>query len=227
MKYYQTDEHGFLVGEFDADESPLEPGVYLIPRGGIADAPPIAGPDQAAKYEAGAWSLVPDHRGTVYWLGDRSRHEITERGIAPPADALQAEPPPPLNEVQSAALSAIDAAAGAARARYITVSAGQEATYMLKESNARDYQTAGYPAASVAAYPMVQAEAEAIYGATPTAAQIQSAADAVVAQADAWIAKAAQIERARIGGKRAVAAASDLAAVAAARAVAEADLGAM
>ncbi len=129
-------------------------------------------------------------------------------------------PPPTLAEAQGAALAAIDNAAGMARARYITVAAGQEATYMLKEAQARSYKAAGYPAASVADYPMVDAEAMAMHGAAPTAAQIKTAADGIIAQADAWITKAALIERARIAGKRAVSAAADVAGADTARAAA-------
>jgi hypothetical protein len=105
----------------------------------------------------------------------------------------------------------IDAAAGAARARYITVAAGQEATYLLKDQQARAYKAAGYPFATLASYAYVQAEAMAINGATPTAAQTQAAADAIINQADAWLAKGAQIEQQRITGKRAVTAAADAA----------------
>ncbi len=136
-------------------------------------------------------------------------------------------PPPTLAEVQAAAHAAIDGEAGASRARYITVAAGQEATYMLKEQQARAYKSAGYPVASISDYPMIQAEAAAVYGAAPTAAEIQSACDTVIAQADAWIAKAAQIEQSRISGKRAVSAAVDLAGVDAATAATITELGAL
>lgn len=150
--------------------------------------------------------------------------------IEPDADGypVAVDPPvPTLAEVQAAALTSIDAEAGAARARYITVAAGQEATYMLKEAQARSYKAAGYPTASVSDYPMVDAEAMAMHGAAPTAAQIKTAADGIIAQADAWITKAALIERARIAGKRAVSAAVDVAAAESARAAAVAELGAL
>lgn len=93
MRYFQTDESGYLVGEYEAEESPLEPGAYLIPRGGVTVAPPPVGIEQAARWVAGAWSLVPDLRGRVYWLADHTRHEITERGIDLPGGALAADPP--------------------------------------------------------------------------------------------------------------------------------------
>lgn len=150
--------------------------------------------------------------------------------MVPGADGLPmlADPPAPtLAEATAVARVAIDAEAGAARARYITVAPGQETTYMLKEAQSRAYKAAGYPSATVGDYPMVDAEAQALHGAAPTAAQIQSATDGIIAQADAWIAKAAQIERARIAGKRAVAAAVDVAGVESARAAAVAELGAL
>lgn len=130
-----------------------------------------------------------------------------------------------IDGARTSAQTAIDAEAGAARSRYITVAPGQEATYMLKEAQARAYAAAGYPSATVADYPMVEAESQALHGAAPTAAQIKSAADSIIAQADAWIAKAAQIERARIAGKRAVGAAVDVTGVETARTAAVAELG--
>jgi hypothetical protein len=37
---YQTDDNGFYIGETIAFESPLEPGVYHIPRGCVEEQPP-------------------------------------------------------------------------------------------------------------------------------------------------------------------------------------------
>ncbi len=35
---------------------------------------------------------MPDYRGTVYWLPDGSRHEITDLGIEPLIETLTEEP---------------------------------------------------------------------------------------------------------------------------------------
>lgn len=136
------------------------------------------------------------------------------------------DPPRPiLSEVLTAALTAIDAAAGAARARYITTADGQESTYLLKSADADRYKAAGYPAAQIASYPWVLAKARAMVAA-PAAADYQAAADLIIATRDAWVVKGAAIEEARERGKAAVSAAVDVAGVETARAAAVAELGA-
>ncbi|MBI2306101.1 MAG: hypothetical protein HYU78_02245 [Rhodocyclales bacterium] len=132
---------------------------------------------------------------------------------------LQDPPVPALAEVKSIALAAIDTTAGAARARYITVATGQEATYLMKGQQARDYAAAGY---SGPVPLMVAAEQAAAGDASP-----QAAADRIIAEEAAWSAKAAQIEQERRSRKIAVAAAADAEAVAAIRAAAETALQAM
>lgn len=54
---YQTNARGEYVGEVQADESPLEPGVYLIPRGCVEQAPPAAPPGKIAVWQ-GSWALL-------------------------------------------------------------------------------------------------------------------------------------------------------------------------
>jgi hypothetical protein len=54
---YQLDQNGTYMGETVAHESPLEPGIYLIPGGCIETAPPVAKFGQVAVWN-GKWSLV-------------------------------------------------------------------------------------------------------------------------------------------------------------------------
>ncbi|MBZ0127147.1 MAG: hypothetical protein K8F32_12320, partial [Rhodocyclaceae bacterium] len=92
------------------------------------------------------------------------------------------DPPPlSLNQVQAVALAAIDAEAGVARARYITVAPGQEATYILKAQQAAAFKAGGYAGAVPG---LVQAEVDA------TGATAQQAADAILVQEAAWAVKA-------------------------------------
>lgn len=84
---------GEYLGETLAHRSPRGEG-YLMPAFSAAEAPPATGEREVAVYRDGAWSVVPDWRGHIYWLADGSEHEIKELGEEPPVDAL-AEPPPP------------------------------------------------------------------------------------------------------------------------------------
>lgn len=84
LVYNYHPQTGEYVGAETACESPLEPGVYLLPAHGTTDEPPAAGPGYVAVYRDGAWSLVEDHRGEVcYDTATRERHEIRELGPVP------------------------------------------------------------------------------------------------------------------------------------------------
>lgn len=56
---YQTDRAGLFVGEVEADESPLEAGVYLIPAGCVEVPPPSVVPDgKWPRWNGSAWQFV-------------------------------------------------------------------------------------------------------------------------------------------------------------------------
>lgn len=56
---YQFDRAGLLVGTTEADESPMEPGVYLLPARCTLDAPPSDVPaDKWPRWNGSAWELV-------------------------------------------------------------------------------------------------------------------------------------------------------------------------
>lgn len=61
MQVYQTNDNGVFVGYATADESPLEPGVWLIPRGCIEEQPPTFGPPNQARWdkETKKWIIEP------------------------------------------------------------------------------------------------------------------------------------------------------------------------
>lgn len=96
-------------------------------------------------------------------------------------------------------LAAIDAKAGAVRARYITIAPGQEATYILKGSQARRFVDSGCAGSPPS---LVQAEASAT-GQTPTQAAMR-----IINEEDQWTELAAAIELARRRGKIGVTVAS-------------------
>lgn len=51
---YQTNEAGVFIGETLADESPLDEGVFLIPRGAVEKAPPKLKEKQQARWDNAA-----------------------------------------------------------------------------------------------------------------------------------------------------------------------------
>ena len=82
--YNYNRDTGEYLGLETAYESPMEPGVYLLPAHSTETAPPEAGEHQAAVYSDGAWTLVEDHRGEVWYdTATQERHEIKELGIVP------------------------------------------------------------------------------------------------------------------------------------------------
>jgi hypothetical protein len=117
--------------------------------------------------------------------------------------------PVDLAEVKTAMSARIDEDAEACRARFITPGAGQAMTYLRKEMEARLW----HAEAPVSSYPFLAAEAEA------TGKPIAELVAIVVAAADAWAVTGAAIEAARRKAKLALAAAGNLAEIAAAAAV--------
>lgn len=56
---YQTDSAGMWIGETIADESPLEPDVFLIPAGATLTPPPTDWPDgKWPRWNGSSWDLV-------------------------------------------------------------------------------------------------------------------------------------------------------------------------
>lgn len=55
MIVYQTDHEGVYLGPVQADESPLEPGVFLIPAGCVEVEPPTSPEGSFARWVNGSW----------------------------------------------------------------------------------------------------------------------------------------------------------------------------
>lgn len=55
---YQYDISGMFTGETEADESPLEPGVFLIPARCVEVAPPAYSGDQWPRWNGANWELI-------------------------------------------------------------------------------------------------------------------------------------------------------------------------
>ena len=111
---------------------------------------------------------------------------------------------------QASAFNRIDQRAERARLRHITGGIGQALVYQEKAEQAVDYITAGYPS-DLSSYPHLQAEANA------TGKDSVQIANDILTQRSAWIAIGADIEEARLRGKKAVREATDIDSIIAAR----------
>lgn len=90
---------------------------------------------------------------------------------------------------QAEAIQAIDAAAGQARARYITVQPGQDSVYTLKREQAEKCKAAGYDPTGLS---LIE------YEVASTGKSAQQVADTILAKASGWIDTAARIEGIRM-----------------------------
>lgn len=98
---------GEYIGTTEADESPLEPGVFLIPAQATDVAPPARREQSARVFVDGNWNFVADHRGEKWFrkhgdpviidaLGSPEGLTPTEPPAPPPP------PPPPVTVVKKA-----------------------------------------------------------------------------------------------------------------------------
>lgn len=55
MNIYHYNSDGFLVGASEADESPLEPGVFLIPALATKTVPPNVAEGMRVRFDGDAW----------------------------------------------------------------------------------------------------------------------------------------------------------------------------
>lgn len=130
---------------------------------------------------------------------DRSRPELVV--MTPEEVEAHLNPPMPANSRRKEARDAIDAAAGAARAAFVSIGWGVEEEYRLAKQQADEWVAAGKPANDVPPAVAVWAQAR---GWTAE----QAAQDILDTEA-AWMAALAAIRQARLLGKAAVDAAPD------------------
>ena len=116
MKIWDISPVDGTVINHDGRDCPLDPmnGRPKVPGNATTSPPPTTGENEAATFVGDAWTVVADWRGHVYWRADGSRHEISELGVEPPADALDEAPPEPLEDLADRKRAAIEAGLAAA-----------------------------------------------------------------------------------------------------------------
>ena len=102
----QLNAAGYFVGPVEADESPLEPGVYLIPGGAIDVPPPSVPADRVALWQGGQWAFVlppededaePPVAGVPQQVTRfQARAALHLAGLLPQVEALMAAPEAPM-----------------------------------------------------------------------------------------------------------------------------------
>lgn len=81
---YQTNHLGLYVGPAIAQESPLEPGVFLIPAGCVEVAPPECPEDKIQSWNGKRWQLLDYFNGLiVYNTHTREPLTLTDAGPIP------------------------------------------------------------------------------------------------------------------------------------------------
>ena len=104
MLIFNYDNNGDFVGTSTADESPLEPGVYLIPANATTTPVPNVAPGKVARFSAGTWSSAdpiippdPDVEEIVYTFDPANDNiwdstDVTTNGVMPPNSTLVVPP---------------------------------------------------------------------------------------------------------------------------------------
>jgi len=112
MRIYDINPADGTVINPEGREAPLDPmrRTPRIPAGATDITPPETNDHKVAQWTGGAWKVVPDWRGHVYWTEDGQQHEITELGIEPPEEALDEAPPESLPALAARKRREIDAA---------------------------------------------------------------------------------------------------------------------
>ena len=152
--------HSFLAGTGEyagsrvARMNPRRPGEPIVPAIATLLAPPETGEREAAVFDevTGAWSVVPDWRGVIWWDAEGAAHRTDELGEAPPEGAVMDAPPAPMHRHDGVAWVPDVAAQGAAAHR--AALAGAEA--QVRRITSR------YPSAEVASWPLQAVEARTV-----------------------------------------------------------------
>lgn len=94
MRVYAYDENGLYTGSRELREDVLNGGYLPMAANETDITPPETGERQIARYQDGAWSVIPDHQGITYYdTTTQEQHTITEAGVEPESTWTEKTPP--------------------------------------------------------------------------------------------------------------------------------------
>lgn len=93
MKIYNYHpEYKTYVGSSLADESPLEPGVFLIPAHATELEPPSCSLGEIQVFNGTSWELVKNYSGTYYSTITQEQIQY-QNSLIPPENSTKEQPP--------------------------------------------------------------------------------------------------------------------------------------
>lgn len=90
--YHYHPECKYYLGYSDADESPLEPGVFLIPAYATDIEPPTCTECKIPVFNGTSWDIIDDCRGVYYNVPTGQEIQHTDP-LNPPENATKQQPP--------------------------------------------------------------------------------------------------------------------------------------
>lgn len=93
MKIYNYhQELKYLIGEENAFESPLEPGVFLIPANATDIEPPTCESNQIQIFNETSWDIIEDQRG-IYYSTETQQVIVNDNPLEAPENSTKQVPP--------------------------------------------------------------------------------------------------------------------------------------
>lgn len=145
------------LGASLADPDQKNEGQFLIPAHATKLAPPAVTAHTVAVFSNGAWVLLPDHRGEIWYKPDRTPVEITEIDVTPDPSWTITPAPLTVNEMISNQLNGIN---GACELAISQISAGYPSSEVLSWPK-QETEARAWLANNTAATPLVDALAAA------------------------------------------------------------------
>ncbi len=168
--YLYDPDTGEYRGETVAAESPLEPGVPLVPLGGTLLKPLSAGQCQASVFDGEKWKLVPDWRGVLLFSIVDGTPATVELGVLPVDAGATNQPPPGPEYAWGPGGWVYNAQRAAALFRQRQEDAVQEITSSIAQQ--RDVVTGGVSPSEMFARAAKRLAAEAVLAGTASESQL-------------------------------------------------------